>query len=198
MARDNTVQYHGKTLQLFPDGERTSYARSRVEVQERLDGQLMVCCRGKVLNPKEAPPLATTLRELAALPLPCLQPGEPEEDELPPPQPQLKTIWFEDSELRRLHRELTREGVKRAREKGKQIGRPRVNEQPGFEQRFASIAARIASGELSRHQGAKELAISDGTLKRLLDAQARSEREPLPSPFSEYLSRSAAMAEVSY
>jgi len=198
VARDNTVQYHGKTLQLFPDGERTSYARSHVEVQERLDGQLMVCCRGKVLNPKEAPPLATTLRELAALPLPCLQPGEPEEDELPPPQPQLKTIWFEDSELRRLHRELTREGVKRAREKGKQIGRPRVNEQPGFEQRFASIAARIASGELSRHQGAKELAISNGTLKRLLDAQARSEREPLPSPFSQYLSRSVAMAEVSY
>ena len=26
VAKDNTVQYHGRTLQLFPDADRTSYA----------------------------------------------------------------------------------------------------------------------------------------------------------------------------
>jgi hypothetical protein len=199
VARDNTVQYHGQTLQLFPDAERTSYARTHVEVQERLDGQLVVCYRGKVLTPKEAPPLAATLRDLAMLPLPCLEPEEPEKEELLPSQSQTKTIWFEDSELRRLHRELTRAGVKRAREQGKQIGRPRVNERPEFEQRFTSVAESIASGRLSRRQGAKEMAISPGTLKRLLDAHIfKSEREPLPSPFSEYLSEKNSLVEVAY
>jgi transposase len=42
VTKDNTVQYHGRTLQLFPDQERPSYAGARVEVQERLDGSLLV------------------------------------------------------------------------------------------------------------------------------------------------------------
>ena len=41
VARDNTVQYKNKTLQLFPGTERTSYAGSRVDVQERLDGRIL-------------------------------------------------------------------------------------------------------------------------------------------------------------
>ena len=61
VARDNTVQYHGKTLQIFPGPERTSYARAHVEVQERLDGRLVICYRGKILTPFEAPPLAASL-----------------------------------------------------------------------------------------------------------------------------------------
>ncbi len=62
VARDNTVQYRGKTLQLFPEGDRPSYAGARVEVQERLDGRLLVSCKGKILTPEEAPPLADKLR----------------------------------------------------------------------------------------------------------------------------------------
>jgi hypothetical protein len=41
VGRDNTVQYHGQTLQLFPGKARRSYARTRVEVQRRLDGRLV-------------------------------------------------------------------------------------------------------------------------------------------------------------
>ncbi len=58
VAKDNTVQYHGRTLQLFPDLERPSYAGARVEVQERLDGSLLVRHQGKLLTPVDAPPLA--------------------------------------------------------------------------------------------------------------------------------------------
>ena len=58
VAKDNTVQYKGKTLQLFPGTERTSYARTRVEVQERLDGRILVKCGEEVLTPEEAPPLS--------------------------------------------------------------------------------------------------------------------------------------------
>ena len=42
VAKDNTVQYHGRALQLYPSTERPSYAGARVEVQERLDGCLLL------------------------------------------------------------------------------------------------------------------------------------------------------------
>ena len=47
VAKDNTVQYHGRALQLFPTMERPSYAGARVEVQERLDGRLLVRHRSR-------------------------------------------------------------------------------------------------------------------------------------------------------
>ena len=62
VAKDNTVQYHGRTLQLFPGMERPSYAGARVEVQERLDGRLLVRHRNQILTPQEAPVLASELR----------------------------------------------------------------------------------------------------------------------------------------
>jgi hypothetical protein len=62
VAKDNTVQYHGRTLQLFPDQERPSYAGARVEVQERLDGSLLVRHQEQFLTPQDAPPLAAQLR----------------------------------------------------------------------------------------------------------------------------------------
>ena len=58
VARDNTVQYHGQTLQLYPEVDRPSYAGSRVDVQERLDGRVVVKCQEKVLTPQQAPALA--------------------------------------------------------------------------------------------------------------------------------------------
>ena len=53
VAKDNTVQYHGRALQLFPSLERPSYAGARVEVQERLDGRLLVRHREQILTPQE-------------------------------------------------------------------------------------------------------------------------------------------------
>ncbi len=46
VAADNTVRFAGRTLQLLPGLERPSYAHARVEVQERLDGSLVVSYRG--------------------------------------------------------------------------------------------------------------------------------------------------------
>ena len=42
MARDNTVKYNWRTLQLLPGKERPSYAGAQLEVHEGLDGQLLV------------------------------------------------------------------------------------------------------------------------------------------------------------
>ena len=62
VAKDNTVRLGEHTLQLLPGPYRYSYSRARVEIQERLDGSLVVAYRGKVIASREAPPLPAVLR----------------------------------------------------------------------------------------------------------------------------------------
>lgn len=81
VARDNTVKYNWRTLQLLPGTDRPSYAGMRVEVQERLNGTLAVCYQGQVVPSQEAPPRAGVLRlrndatSGRAAPFPCLGGG---------------------------------------------------------------------------------------------------------------------------
>jgi len=192
VAKDNTVRYYCHSLQLFPTKERTSFARARVEVQERLDGQLLVSYQGKILTPGEAPPLAAFLRarpELETLTSACTEPEELE-DATQIGEPQPRVIWYEDSAMKHIHRDLVKAGMERAREQGKHIGRPRVTERPEFTQRFAAVIQRIGPGGLSRRKAATELAIGYATLKRLLDAQkqppANSDGESSPSTVAAY------------
>ena len=193
VAKDNTVQYHGQTLQIFPGFDRLTYARTHVEVQERLDGQLLVCYRGNVLTPGEAPPLATTLRALAAA---GPEPGNQMVTDMPDltaEEPKAKKQptglgwegdWYRDESRKSIHRDLVRAGLERARQQGKRIGRPRVSERPQFAQRFAAIAERIGAGGLSRRQAARELDIGFATLKRLLDAQQQQMDQVMTTPFT--------------
>ena len=62
VAKDNTVKLGEHTLQLLPGPERSSYARARVEIQERLDGSLVVAYQGKSIATSPAPPRPATLR----------------------------------------------------------------------------------------------------------------------------------------
>ncbi len=169
VAKDNTVLYHGRSLQLFPSMERTSYAGARVEVQERLDGRLLVRHREQILTPQEAPALATELRTrvtgdpvVAALPDPDPTDWIPRErpSASAPPGPLAgETIWYEDPARKQVHRDLVVAGMERARQQGKRIGRPRISEQPEFEQRFAAVVDRIGPGGLSRRRAAKHRAV---------------------------------------
>ena len=188
VAKDNTVQYHGRALQLFPSLERPSYAGARVEVQERLDGRLLVRHREQILTPQEAPALATELRaRVTAGPVTAILP-DPDPTDWRPKQriraPVLlgplagETIWYEDAARKQVHRDLVVAGMERARQQGKRIGRPSMNERPEFEQRFAAVVQRIGSGELSRNQAARELGIGYATLKRLLQAWEQPNAKP--------------------
>ena len=182
VAKDNTVQYYGHTLQLFPDADRPSYARARVEVQERLDGQLVVCYRGKVLTPGEAPPLAATLRALAAS---YIEDGPASQmeidmadliDEKPKANKRHTGLgwdgdWYRDDEKKCIHGQLVRAGMEQARQQGKRIGRPSVTEREGFSQQFMAAVNLLEQGQISRRQAARELSIGYATLKRLLDAR---------------------------
>ncbi len=62
VAADDTVRFAGRTLQLLPRLERPSYAHARVEVQERLDGSLVVCYRGETIASAQAPDNPIKLR----------------------------------------------------------------------------------------------------------------------------------------
>ena len=62
VARDNTVKYDCHTLQLLPGIEHPSYAGNRIEIQERLDGNLIVYYQGQVISTREAPPRPDLLR----------------------------------------------------------------------------------------------------------------------------------------
>ena len=62
VARDNTVMYRRRTLQLLPGMERPSYAGAVVEVLEGLDGRLAVRYQGEIVPSQEAPPRPGMLR----------------------------------------------------------------------------------------------------------------------------------------
>jgi len=175
VARDNTVQYKNRTLQLFPGMERTSYAGSRVEVQERLDGSILVKCGDEVLTPQQAPPLAAHLRSYINAPpvIPFVLDPVPIRTRTPKPAGPLAgdRVWYEDTERKDLHSKLVREGMERARQDGKRIGRPKVSDEPGFEENFKEVVELIEKGTLSRRKASLRLGIGYATLKRLLDAR---------------------------
>ena len=56
VARDNTVKYQWRVLQLLPEAERPSYAGLRVDVLERADGELMIRYHGEAVDFQEGPP----------------------------------------------------------------------------------------------------------------------------------------------
>ena len=183
VARDNTVQYRQRTLQLFPDADKVSYAGAHVEIQERLDGQILACYQGKILTPQDAPPLAAALRTQAND-----IPDYPALWKEPPPKkpPRVRKWrkqnrkwvgplagdgnWLEDPVRRNKHRELTRAGMERARQAGKQIGVIPVEEREGFAEKFTPVLAQLERKVITRKQAAKELGISGPTLKRVLDS----------------------------
>ena len=62
VARDNTVKYQWRTLQLLPGTERPSYAGVQVEVLEHTDGRLQVRHEGEIIPSRPAPSRSGALR----------------------------------------------------------------------------------------------------------------------------------------
>ena len=66
--------------------------------------------------------------------------------------------------------------MERAKRQGHRVGRPRVTERRGFNERLVAMVARLRAGTVSRRRAALELDIGYATLKRLLDSQAAQAR----------------------
>ena len=67
-SRDNTIKYNRRTLQLLPGGTRPTYAGVQVEVQEDLEGRLLVQYQGQTIPAQEAPPRPGPRRAIAVAP----------------------------------------------------------------------------------------------------------------------------------
>ena len=69
VAGDNTIRFAGRTLQILPGLERPSYAYARVEVQERMDGSLVVCYQSQAIVTTQSPdhPVKLRARKTAGL-----------------------------------------------------------------------------------------------------------------------------------
>ena len=65
VARDNTVRYRWRTLQLLPGTDRPTYAGAAVNVLEGLDGRLAVQHEERIVPSQEAPPRPSVLRGFA-------------------------------------------------------------------------------------------------------------------------------------
>lgn len=66
VARDNTVKYRWRTLQILPKPGEASWSGVLTEVQERLDGSLVLYCNGRVVPTRAAPPRPGLLRVTVA------------------------------------------------------------------------------------------------------------------------------------
>ena len=66
VAADNTLRFEGRTLQLLPSPQRASYARARVTVHERLEGDIAVSYHGNLVPSRIAEPEPAALRNKAA------------------------------------------------------------------------------------------------------------------------------------
>jgi hypothetical protein len=179
VAKDNTVLYQQSALQLFPTPDRPSYAGAIVEIQERLDGQLVVCYQGKTIASRTAPPHARLLRDRGVTGL-KQGPRLPSNGALASNgtalnvrQPQHDEVLLRQVDEARLawHSQRIKEGMERARQRGHRIGRPRVSDGYWLRPDFVIAVERINRGELPPTRAAKELGIGYNTLKRLLTSR---------------------------
>ena len=76
VARDNTVKYQWRVLQLLPGEERPSYAGLRMDVLERADGELLIRFQGETVDYQEGPQPSSALwgADTGRSPGPELQP----------------------------------------------------------------------------------------------------------------------------
>jgi hypothetical protein len=69
VGMDNTVRFGEHRIQIQPDRHRSSYARARVEVQQRMDGSIAVYYSNRCLLTTPAPAEAPVLRVQKRRPL---------------------------------------------------------------------------------------------------------------------------------
>jgi DNA invertase Pin-like site-specific DNA recombinase len=80
---------------------------------------------------------------------------------------------------KKIHSDLTKAGMERARQAGKQIGVIPVDKLEGFAEKFAPVLEQLEKKAITHKQAAKELDISCPTLRRVLDdCQAATQQAP--------------------
>lgn len=165
VAKDNTVLYQQNTVQLFPTATHPTYAGASVEIQERLDGQLVVAHQGRIMTSRTAPPHARMLRGHGVT---GLHHGPRVPSDGAPVLDGEALLQQVDTARLAWHSERIKAGMERARQRGRRIGRPPVPDTSCARPDFIIAAERVRSGQLPAGRAAKELGMGYHTLKRLL------------------------------
>ena len=165
VARDNTVKYDWHTLQLLPEAGHPDYAGNRVEIQERLDGNLVVCYQGQTIATREAPPRPSILRSGGWI---------PKHELTPVPH------W--------LDRILRQNEIQRKEERSEKAASPRTTTRrkptPRQQTRWDAVQAENNRG-LSLRAIARVLGISRNTVKKYVTLESPpvySPRKIRPQP----------------
>ena len=168
VARDNTVHYQWRVLQLLPGAERPSYAGLQVEVLERADGELIIRYQGETVDFQEGePPTAALWGEgTGCFPMPG---GLEEVDG--------QAHAHLDRDQRRLLADLEssverRAKAKAAAAKGKPIRHQLVRNPTATQQARWEAVQQAAKQGLSLRAIARELGISRDTVGKYLKAES--------------------------
>ena len=94
---------------------------------------VLVRHREQILTPQEAPALATELHGRSGDSDSGSDGLEAQATYQSPGEDGWRAIWYEDAARKQVHRDLVVAGMERARQQGKRIGRPSMNERPEFE-----------------------------------------------------------------
>ena len=158
VARDNTVKYRWRTLQLLPGTDRPSYAGAVVDALEGLDGQLAVQREGQIITTREAPQRPNILRNFtrktAHTPTPHLDSNG------------LGRRWAD--KLAQLDVEVPRDGAGRVR---KAVTPSRRKPTPLQTARWRAVRKAKRKG-LSIRGVARELGIHRDTVRKYMDAES--------------------------
>ncbi len=159
VAKDNTVKYRQSTLQLLPGTERPTYAGSKVDVLEGLDGELVVEHEGQIIPSQEAPSHPNILRSVNG-----------HSSHAPPDHNGLGSRWA--TVLAALDRERAeesdREAVYRERKKAAPLPRKPTPKQVA---RWEAVHAAKRKG-LSIRGITRETGVHRNTVKKYLKAES--------------------------
>ena len=168
VARDNTVRFQWRVLQLLPGAQRPSYAGLQVEVLERAGGELIIRYQGETVDFQEEEPPASALW------------GEgtgrfPNTDG--PDAPDVQAGSHLDENQRKLLAELASTVVRRTEAKAAAAkGKPRrhqlIRKPTATQQARWEAAQQAKSRGLSLRAIATELGIARNTVKKYLKAES--------------------------
>jgi len=187
VARDNTVKYQWRVLQLLPGAERPSYAGLRVDVLERADGELLIWYQGEAVDYQEGPPPASALwgADIGCSPGPELQPEHQEVADI------VAVTHLDEAQRERLAtlESSAEEAAKRAGGKAKPV-RHRLHRTPTATQQARWEAVQSAREQglslraIARNLGmsrvaARKYALADAPPTKKLSAKERAKAEAL-------------------
>ena len=177
VARDNTVKYQWRVLQLLPWAEIPSYAGLQVEVLERADGELIIRYQGETVGFQEGDPPASSLWGEGTGHFSITAVSEEAEDQAGShlDETQRKLLAELDSSVEK--RARARKATKKATVSGRTVkGKPvrhQLYRKPTPTQKAQWEAVQQAKGRgLSLQAIARELGIAKNTVGKYLKAES--------------------------